>query len=74
MAGRTASDSTELLTIKDAAELLGVCEMTLRRWDRSGKFKAHRHPLNGYRLYKRNDLMRLLRQIQGQLPRREIQL
>jgi excisionase family DNA binding protein len=53
----------DLLTIKDAAELLGVCEMTLRRWDASGKFRARRHPLNGYRLYRRDDVMRLRRQI-----------
>lgn len=62
----------DLLTIKDAAELLGVCEMTLRRWDRSGKFSPHRHPLNKYRLYKRDDVLRLLRQINGHhVPKRK---
>lgn len=40
----------DLLTISEAAEALGACEMSLRRWDASGKFKAHPHPVSGYRL------------------------
>jgi DNA-binding transcriptional MerR regulator len=56
---------SELLTIKDAAALLGVCEMTLRRWDRAGKFKARRHPINGYRMYSRADVVRLRKRISG---------
>jgi len=39
------------ITIKQAAEILGVNPMTLRRWDKKGQFKASRHPINGYRLY-----------------------
>lgn len=61
----------ELLTIKDAAELLGVSEMTLRRWDAAGKFKARRHPMNGYRLYSRADVLNLKRQIVGSAARTE---
>lgn len=60
----TASPS-ELLTIKDAAALLGVSEMTMRRGDRSGKFRARRHPLNGYRLYPFPALLRLRKEIGG---------
>jgi DNA-binding transcriptional MerR regulator len=56
---------TELLTIKDAAALLGVCEMTLRRWDKAGKFKARRHPINGYRMYSRAEVVSLRRKISG---------
>lgn len=56
-------DEPELLTIKDAAALLGVCEMTLRRWDAAGKFRARRHPINGYRIYRRTDVMRLRKRI-----------
>jgi excisionase family DNA binding protein len=41
------------ITIKEAARLLGVSEATLRRWDHLGKFRARRHPINGYRLYER---------------------
>jgi excisionase family DNA binding protein len=53
----------ELITIAEAAELLGVSQITLRRWDASGKFRARRHPINSYRMYVREDVLRLRRQI-----------
>lgn len=53
----------ELITIAEAAEILGVSLITLRRWDASGKFRARRHPINSYRMYAREDVMRLRRQI-----------
>lgn len=65
MSRRRASAEPTLLTVKDAALLLGVAEATLRRWDESGKFRAHRHPMNGYRLYREADLLRLKRRIDG---------
>lgn len=54
---------SDLLTIKAAAELLGVSEQTLRRWDKAGKLRARRHPMNGYRLYPRKMVLDLKRQI-----------
>ena len=54
----------EYLTIKDAAEYLGVCANTLRNWGTSGKIKEHRNPMNGYRLYRRGELDDLLNQVQ----------
>lgn len=56
-----ASEDAELLTIKAAADVLGVSEQTLRRWDRAGKLRPARHPINGYRLYRR-DVINDLRQ------------
>jgi MerR family transcriptional regulator, copper efflux regulator len=53
------------LTIKEAASFLGVSPRTLRNWDRSRKLKAFRHPVNGYRLYRREDLQAVLRRIGG---------
>lgn len=53
----------ELLTVHEAAELLGVSPSTLRNWDRDGKLRAKRHPLNRYRLYRRDDLENLLKGI-----------
>ncbi len=50
----------EFLTVSQAAELLGVSASTLRNWDRAGKVKAVRHPVNGYRLYRRADLEKLI--------------
>lgn len=52
------------LTIKDAAEFLGVSLNTLRNWGRDGKVAMHRNPVNGYRLFKTSDLERLLRDTQ----------
>ena len=56
----------DYMTIKEAAELLGVDKTTLRRWDKAGKLKPYRHPLNKYRLYKKTDLEQLLRGIRNE--------
>jgi site-specific DNA-methyltransferase (adenine-specific) len=40
-----------LLTIRQAAKELGISPDTLRRWDKAGKLKATRHPMNNYRIY-----------------------
>lgn len=50
------SDDREYLTIRDAAEYLGVSSQTLRRWDATGKLRPVRHPASGYRYYRRTDL------------------
>jgi excisionase family DNA binding protein len=50
----------EYLTVTKAAALLGVSPDTLRNWDDAGKLKALRHPVNGYRLYHREQLEALL--------------
>ena len=49
------------LTVKDAAEFLGVCQNTIRNWGREAKIPEYRHPVNNYRLFKKADLERLLR-------------
>ena len=64
MGVRKAKTPTKpVLLIAEAAEVLGVSQVTLRRWDASGRFPARRHPINGYRLYKRENVLMLLRQI-----------
>jgi excisionase family DNA binding protein len=55
----------EIITIKEAARLLGVSEPTLRRWDELGKFVARRHPMNGYRLYDRAKVLAMRKKIFG---------
>jgi excisionase family DNA binding protein len=60
---QTATSLDEYLTVKAAAEILGVCPSTLRNWDRAGTLKPHRHPMNRYRLYRRAELEALLRSI-----------
>lgn len=61
MSGNQSSFSfDEYLSIGKAAEILSVTNETLRNWDRSGKLKPVRHPVNSYRLYKRADLEALV--------------
>ena len=54
----------DYLTVSEAADLLGVSASTLRNWDRAGKVKAIRHPVNGYRLYRKEELLNLLEKVQ----------
>lgn len=55
----------DYITIKEASEILGVDKTTLRRWDKAGKLKPYRHPINKYRLYKKQELENLLREIEN---------
>src|SRR6266550_3374392 len=50
----------EYLTVGEAADFLGVSPWTLRNWDRAGRLKAVRHPKNGYRIYREQDLEAVL--------------
>src|SRR3954468_15287067 len=50
----------EYLTVGEAAEFLGVSPWTLRNWDKAGRLKAVRHPKNGYRIYRQQDLENVL--------------
>jgi excisionase family DNA binding protein len=52
------------ITIKEAAEILGVNPMTLRRWDKKGKLKAVRHPFNNYRIYNRRKIENLKKKLE----------
>lgn len=54
----------DYLTVGEAATTLGVSRSTLRNWDKAGKLKAYRHPMNGYRLYSRAALEALLEEVQ----------
>lgn len=52
------------ITIKDAATILGVSKITLRNWDKSGKLKALRHPFNNYRVYKIEEIEKVVELIE----------
>ena len=54
-----------LITVKKAAELLQVNPQTLKRWDKAGKLKAIRHPMNNYRMYRLVDLQKLLNKFES---------
>ena len=55
----------EFITIKDAAEILSVSRDTLRRWDKSGKLKTKRHPMNNFRIYNPDDITKISRKASG---------
>ncbi len=56
--------SNLFITIKQASSILGVSPLTLRNWDKNGKLKAHRHPMNNYRVYKIEDLEAVIQEIE----------
>jgi MerR HTH family regulatory protein len=59
------------LLVSEAASVLGVTAATLRNWDRSGKLKSFRHPINGYRLYNALDIERLRKAISGRQNKKD---
>jgi len=60
---KAGKPTKQQLLIAEAADVLGVSQATLRRWDASGRFRAHRHPINGYRLYETAKVLRLRSEI-----------
>src|ERR1041385_4495106 len=51
----------EYLTVSQAAAYLGVSPWTLRNWDKAGRLRTIRHPKNGYRIYRVEDLAAVLK-------------
>lgn len=51
------------ITIKEAAKLFNVSTQTIRRWDKAGKLKASRHPMNNYRIYRLIDIRKIAEKI-----------
>jgi hypothetical protein len=47
--------------VKAAASGFSVCPSTLGNWDRAGRRKPQRHPMNRYQLYRRAELEAVLR-------------
>lgn len=62
----------QYLTIRQAAKLIGVTELTLRNWDRAGKFAAARHPINNYRVYTLDQIENLLKDLGRGKPSRKL--
>lgn len=55
---------TDYVKTAKAAEILGVSQNTLRKWAEAGKIPMRRNPANGYRLFKRSDLLRFLAKLE----------
>ena len=61
--------NNKFLTIGNAAKMLGVSKLTLRNWDGAGKLTAYRHPISNYRVYRLEDLEKIIKQIEsGERP------
>ena len=56
--------NNKFIKIKDVASILGVSKATLRNWDSNGKLKALRHPFNNYRVYKIQDIDKVIEAIE----------
>jgi excisionase family DNA binding protein len=54
---------TDYVKTAEAAEILGVAQNTLRKWAAQGKIPMRRNPANGYRLFKRKDLEKFLKNL-----------
>ena len=54
---------SDYVRVTEAADYLGVSPNTLRNWVNAGKISAVRHPVNAYRLFKREDLDALLKKV-----------
>lgn len=56
------------VTIKSAAEIIGVSIETLRNWDKQGKLRSKRDPHNGYRLYCISQIQEFLKKTKIKTP------
>ena len=55
----------DFISIRQAADMIGVSPATLRNWDRGGKLKAVRNPANRYRLYRVEDVHAFLEKLRS---------
>lgn len=53
----------EYVKVAEAAEILGVAQGTVRSWAEAGKIPMHKNPANGYRLFRRKDLLDFLKDV-----------
>lgn len=55
----------KFIQIKEVADMLGVSKLTLRNWDKDGKLVALRHPINNYRVYRKEDVENIINKIKS---------
>ena len=58
------------ISIKDAAEFLGVTPLPLRNWDKKGTLTAYRNPVNNYRVYRLDQIELFMRKIENSKNKR----
>jgi len=59
-------------TVSEVAYIVGVTPLTLRNWDKAGKLRARRNPINNYRVYKKEDVETFLRRMEKPRSSRDI--
>jgi len=57
---KTKNNIPELLTLQEASKLLNKHKNTLRKWDNQGVLKAVRLGPRGDRMYKKEDILKLI--------------
>lgn len=62
--GSFMSIREDFVHVRAAAKILGVAPNTVRAWGAAGKIPEYRHPMNGYRLYRREDLESVLQKLE----------
>ena len=55
--------SEKYLYVKEVSKILGIHRTTLLRWDKKGIFRAFRHPVNNWRMYKLSEVYAFLNKI-----------
>ena len=56
---------SEMLTVREVARLLHVHPNTLRRWSNNGRIKSYRITPRGDRRFKREEIVRFLKELNG---------
>jgi excisionase family DNA binding protein len=51
---------SEYVKVAEAARILGISQNTVRTWAEARKIPMRRNPANGYRLFRRSDLVTFL--------------
>lgn len=60
---KTITKLSDYLHTAQVAEYLDIAQNTIRNWATRGELPMHSNPVNGYRLFKRADLDKLLKKV-----------
>ncbi len=55
--------STDLLNVRQTAQVLGVHENTVRNWEKSGLLRGVKLPGSGFRRFPREEVERMRREV-----------
>ena len=59
----------QYISIKEAADLLGVTPQTLRAWEKKGELVPYRNPINNYRVYKISQIEKFFEEMRNHRSR-----